>query len=46
MTKHTKEKCDCPYKRKPKFVSRGYWICPICKRDVSLEYVMLKFPKE
>ena len=39
--KHTKKDCNCPYGIKPKYVSRAHWICPICGRDVSLEYVLL-----
>lgn len=47
MTKeaHTKEDCKCPYYIEPQYVSRAYWICPICKRDVSLEYVILQGAK-
>jgi hypothetical protein len=39
---HDIKDCDCPYNREPKYVSRAYWVCPICGRDVSLEYVVLQ----
>jgi hypothetical protein len=41
MEKHDKENCDCPYKTKPKHIGRAHWVCPICGRDVSLEFVIL-----
>jgi hypothetical protein len=43
--KHDKENCDCPYNREPKLISRATWICPICERDVSIEYLFLEEQK-
>lgn len=38
---HKEGECDCPYGREPQYVSRAKWICPQCKRDVSLEHLLL-----
>jgi len=46
MKPHTEEDCNCPYGIEPKRVSRAYFICPECKRDVTLEYVLLEESKE
>jgi len=45
-TTHEKEDCPCPYSTEPKWISRATWICPECKRDVSLEYVILQDVKQ
>lgn len=38
---HTKDNCDCPYSIEPIHMSRAKWVCPECRRDVSLEFLLL-----
>jgi len=40
-TDHTQDNCDRPYKGNIKKVGRAHYICSICNRDVSFEYVYL-----
>lgn len=38
---HTKDNCPCPYSLESVRVGRAHNICPVCKRDVTLEEVFL-----
>ena len=38
--KHLKE-CDHPNATNAVWVSRATWLCPDCKKDISLLYVLL-----
>lgn len=37
-----KKSCDCPYEREPKDLGWAIKVCPVCGRDVSLEYFILR----
>ena len=42
--KKNKKQIDCCYENieKAKYVSRAKWICPECKKDVSILVVLMK----
>ena len=37
-----KKKIDCCWENidKPKYISRAYWVCPVCGKDISLMYCL------
>lgn len=40
---NTEQQRECDHDtRNAVFVSRGLWACPKCKKDISLEYVVLQ----
>ena len=40
--KKVEEKAECCWENidKPKYISRAYWVCPVCGKDISLMYCL------